>query len=395
MSIEPEQKINLLVLASHPIQYQTPFYKLLAKQEEINLKVLFCSDWGLKEYRDKGFGKKIKWDTHLLDGYKYGFLPNISPFPNPSTFWGLINPKIIEKLKTESHNILWIHGWAHCTNWLAIYAAKKYNIPVLLRSETNLLPKLPLWKSIIKKKILSGLFNKLNGFLAIGKYNEDFYKNYGVPEEKIFSVPYVVNNDFFISKAQELISKKEELKKKFNIPLNCPVILYSGKLIDAKQPILLLKAYKEILKNNNAILVFLGDGALREELKSYANNLQNVYFMGFRNQTELPEFYTIADIFVLPSKHEPWGLVVNEAMCFSLPIIISDKVGASGDLVKEGVNGFVFPHNDLNRLVENLNTLVSDADLRIEMGTKSFEMISQWSYKEGVEGVLRCLKSHS
>jgi len=70
------KKHKLAILVSHPIQYQTPLYKLLSKEPEIDLTVLFCSDWGLKTYKDKGFGKEVKWDIPLLDGYKYKFFKN-------------------------------------------------------------------------------------------------------------------------------------------------------------------------------------------------------------------------------------------------------------------------------------------------------------------------------
>ena len=387
------KKYKLAILTSHPIQYKTPLYKLLAEQKEIDLTVLFCSDWGLKTYHDEKFGQSFKWDIPLLDGYKYKFLKNISPFPNVSKFFGLINPEIVDELENDNYDAIWVHGWNSFTNWLAMFTAFKCGIPVLIRGETNLLQKSGFLKSVIKKLILKNLFKKTSAFLSIGTYNAKFYEAYGVPKEKIFLVPYTVNNDFFILKANELVSKKNELKEKHNIPANLPVILFSGKLISKKRPVDLLKAYEIVSKEIDAALVYLGDGELRNEIELYIknHNLKNVYLMGFRNQTELPELYAMADIFVLPSVFEPWGLVVNEAMCFSLPIIISDEVGAGGDLVKEGVNGCIYPSGDIDELSNKLKMLLNDKTLREKFGKASLEIIKKWSYKECVQGVLSSL----
>ncbi len=149
---------KVAILASHPIQYQTPFFKELAKQENIDLKVFFCSDFGLRTYKDKDFGKELKWDIPLLEGYKYEFLPNISPVPSIFNFFGLINPGIIDNIKDGNFDAVWVHGWTHCTNWLAMLAAFRNNIPVLLRGESNLLNKTPLYKRILKSVLLPWFF---------------------------------------------------------------------------------------------------------------------------------------------------------------------------------------------------------------------------------------------
>ena len=188
-----------------------------------------------------------------------------------------------------------------------------------------------------------------------------------------------------------------ELKQELGIPHDLPVVLFSGKLSPVKRPMDLLKAFQEMLKTTGrkAALVYLGDGELRPELERYRRDedIPNVYFAGFQNQSELPRYFVAADIFVLPSRYEPWGLVVNEAMCFGLPVIVSDQVGAGGDIVRSGVNGFICPTGDVSALAAFLGKLLSDSDLRMRMGTESRKIIQQWNYQEDVKGVLACLKN--
>jgi glycosyltransferase involved in cell wall biosynthesis len=267
-------------------------------------------------------------------------------------------------------------------------------IPVLLRGETNLLLSLPSWKATLKRWLLAKLFKRVSAFLAIGRYNTEFYEAYGVSPQRIFSVPYAVDNDFFTSQAQKHLPFKSELKRDFGIPDNLPVILFVGKLTPVKRPLDLLKAFEELLRTHLAALVYVGDGELRGELECYVQkqNLSHVYFTGFRNQTELPRFFSMADIFVLPSGCEPWGLVVNEAMCFHLPVIVSDQVGACGDLVHEGGNGFAYPSSQVPALADKLRLLVSDNTRRQQMGESSYRIIQRWGYREDAEGILKCLE---
>jgi glycosyltransferase involved in cell wall biosynthesis len=385
---------RLAVVASHPIQYQAPLFRALAARPEIDLTVLFCCDWGLKSYDDKGFGRELKWDVPLLDGYRSEFLPNVSPKPSPSRFWGLINPGVVRRLRAGGFDALWVHGWAKFTDWLAMLTAFASGVPVLLRGETTLLPRLPAWKAMAKRAILTQLFHRVSAFLAIGRYNAEFYRAYGVPKEKIFHVPYTVDNDFFLAQAERYLPEKIALKRMVGIPDDLPVILFCGKLTAVKRPMDLLKAFGEVSRTRRAGLIYVGDGPLRPQLEAYAReqHLQDVYFMGFQNQTKLPRFYAVADVFVLPSGFEPWGLVVNEAMCFGLPVIVSDQVGAGGDLVQNGVNGFTYSVGEVAILAEQVAVLLTETTLAGKMGQGSHELITRWSQREAVQGILACLE---
>lgn len=390
-----DKPFKLLALASHPIQYQTPLFKKISETEKIDLTVLFCSRFGFETYYDKDFKQKVKWDIPLLNGYKYKFLKNSSVAPNPSKFWGLINFEILDFLDRDKYDAIWIHGWNSFTNWLVLMSTNLRRLPVLLRCETNLLNSIPPFKANFKKAVLRNLFKRVSGFLPIGKYNIEFYRVYGVPDEKMFLVPYAVDNEFFFSKEKECRHRKNLAKQIYNIPADVPVILFSGKLTSVKRPMDLLKAFEIVSKELKAALVYVGDGPLFNKLQKYVreNQLKNVFFLGFKNQTELPEMYALADVLVLPSEFEPWGLVVNEAMCFGLPVIVSDQVGAGGDLVKKDENGFVFPARNYVKLAEYLQEFLTNSNKCRLMGKKSIEIITSWSYKQGIEGILNCLES--
>jgi len=392
---ENTRPYRLAILASHPIQYHVPLYRALAKRSEIDLTVLFCSNFGLKAYHDRNFGQDVKWDIPLLDGYHNEFLPNVSPRPNPSRFWGLINPVIVQRLRKENFDAVWLHGWALASNCMAWVTAASRHLPIFIRGETNGMTEPVGLKRIAKRILLKKFFKHVTGFLAIGTNNANFYRSYNVSEKRIFMTPYSIDNAFFIGRSQELEGQKRILKEKEGIPPDLPVILFCGKLYDVKRPMDILQAFALLDRSLRASLVFVGDGPLRAEMERFVvqRRVANVHFLGFRNQQELPRCYALADLLVLSSASETWGIVLNEAMCSKLPLIVSDRVGAAADLVRNGVNGFVYPMGNIEALADCITRVITNDVVRDEMGQRSLEIIKRWGPEESVKGVLSCLSA--
>lgn len=392
------KKNRLAAITSHPIQYQSPLFKNLSKK--IDLTVYFFWNFGVKETFNEEFGQKIKWDIPLLGGYKYKFLKNISLKPS-SDFWGQINFGIIGELAKNRYDAILVFGWNSFTNWLAFLTAFIFGIPVMLRGENPLNQELlkSRWKINLKKIILGNLFKYISYFLYIGEENKKFYKFYGVPENKLVFVPYAIDNDRFMTASELLKKNRNELRKDIGINENDNVILFVGKLIEKKRPMDLLKAYEIMvngqMSNVKCHLLFVGDGVLRKELENYCekNNLKNVHFVGFKNQTELPEYYVISDVLVLPSgEGETWGLVVNEAMCFGLPIIVSNRVGCGPDLIKNGENGYIFSFGDVSELAQKIK-VIFDKDKMEKFKIKSLEIVKNYDFKNDIKGIIKIFKS--
>ena len=141
-------------------------------------------------------------------------------------------------------------------------------------------------------------------------------------------------------------------------------------------------------------LLYVGDGELRSELERRIRLLpdDSVRFLGFRNQTELPRFLDLCDVFVLPSVHEPWGLIVNEVMNAGKPVVVTDHVGCAPDLVEEGVNGYVYAACNVDELAQCLYKLLSNSELRAQMGRESLRQIRQWSFELDIKGLRTSLE---
>lgn len=286
-----------------------------------------------------------------------------------------------------------LHGWTSITNWLVFLF---YKGVIFLRSESPLNQELlkPKWKLLIKKLVLGILFKRIKGFLYIGEENKEFYRYYNVPEEKLYFTPYAVDNERFMSEYEKLKDRKAELKQKNGINPDKVVILFCGKLIEKKRPMDLLYAYNRI-KCENKALVYVGDGCLRKDIESYIKekNLKDVYLVGFKNQTEISEYYAMSDILVLPSERETWGLVINEAMNFKLPIIASNIIGCHSDLVKQNENGYVFHSRNVEKMIFCLKDLIESKEKRKMYGDNSRRAIQSYSYEKDIEGIKCALET--
>jgi glycosyltransferase involved in cell wall biosynthesis len=143
------------------------------------------------------------------------------------------------------------------------------------------------------------------------------------------------------------------------------------------------------------MLVMAGDGPMMQELKRYVKEagLDNkVLFLGFVSQKELPNLYVISDVVVFPSYYDTWARAVNEAMACKLPIIASRKVGATGDIVRDGINGFVVKEGDIEELADRMRLLVTDRELRKRMGEASKEIIKDWTYEAAIPNVIQAVE---
>ncbi len=374
-------------LVSHPIHYFAPLYRELANREDIDLTVYFYS---VGAFEDAEFGRRIEWDTPLLDGYRSRFCDSaMRTLAAPAS----IRPRadIAREVAAGDYDVVWAHGYAHATTWLTLAAARASGARVLIRDEQTLLHARPKLRSFAKAAGLRTLFSRASG-LYIGEENRRFFRHYGMPEDRLHPARYCVDNAYFRAQAAALAPARTEIRSSFGIDDGAPVVLFTGKLIDKKQPLRLIEAFAHARAVTRAWLLIAGDGPLRRQCEAFAERLgvaDRIVFAGFLNQSELPRAYAAADMFVLPSKlHETWGLVVNEAMNFGLPIVVSDRVGCAADLVRAGENGRIVPHDDTAKLADAIVRLALQPEMRRAFGERSAEIVSDYSIAAAADGIV-------
>jgi glycosyltransferase involved in cell wall biosynthesis len=395
-------KVRLAYVVSHPIQYQAPLLRRIAQEPDIDLTVLFGSDFSVRGYKDEGFGVEVEWDTPLLEGYRYEFLPRLRDTGGVSPV-SPISRGIYKRLRTAdgspAFDALWVHGYASINALQAILAANALGIPVLLRAESWLADRSrsPL-KLLAKSLFFSDLRPLISATLPIGSANARYWRHYLGHAMPQFLMPYAVDNAFFARRAQEAAAGEEQLRSELGIDPGHPVILFASKLQQRKHCDHLVEAYAALLRDHDSsgykpYLVIVGDGEERANLEARCRDLglTNVRFAGFQNQSVLPRYFHLADVFVLPSRHEPWGLIVNEAMAAGCPVIVSSDVGSGPDLVTNGVEGYSYPVGDILALTSALSRVLASPETASAMGEAAQQRIAGWSFEEDVQGLRHAL----
>lgn len=388
------EKYRVLVVASHPTPYSVSFWRLMAKNPQLDLLVAYLTLQGVEKTIDKDFGVELAWDVPLLDGYQWKHIPNQSPQPRLGKFWGLINPQLWQLIGNGNFDaVMCYSGYNYASFWFIVAACKKFDIPFIFSTDaSNIQPRSGNWKLKFKKIVLPYIFNLADTIIVSSTPGKKMVESIGVNENKVVITPSVVDNDWWSKESSEVDTS--EVKQKLGIPQQASIILYVAKLQPWKRPQDLLKAFAQ-LKRKDVYLLYAGDGILREELENQAKQL-NIYnrviFLGFVNQSQLPAIYKATDIFVLPSEYEPFGVVVNEAMVCGCAVITSDRVGSHYDLIKEGENGFVYPCGDIDALTSILDQLFDDKNKLNNMKKAAQKRMETWSPEDNVKGVITAIK---
>lgn len=340
----------LAIVTTHPIQYQTPIWRALAADARMPFEVWYLTDFGTRPSRDRQFDKTFQWDIDLLSGYPHAFLKT-SAGATPVDFWRCrLTEDFRARMRAAGVKALWMQGWQVAGYWQAVRQAKAAGAEVWLRAESNDLAPVPPWKRPFKRAALGYLFGRIDRFFTIGSANRRLYRNYGVPESKLWPAPYAVDNARFAAQAEVSRGQRGDIRRAWGIADDAFGVLFCGKFIAKKRPLDLIAAARQAIASGTKVhLLFAGSGELGNALRAAcrvafdADNLgitsadagaPPASFTGFLNQTEISRAYVAADALVLPSDAgETWGLVVNEAMASGLPCIVSEACGCAEDLV--------------------------------------------------------------
>lgn len=368
---------RLAIITTHPIQYNAPLFQLQAQRKIIAIKVFYT--WGdtvLKKKYDPGFQKNIEWDIPLLEGYDYSFVENRATDKGSHHFRGIDNPTLIKQIEAWQADALLVYGWSFKSHLKAMRYFKG-RLPVYFRGDSTLLNRNTKLRSIARKYFLKWVYRYVDKAFYVGTNNKAYFLEHGLKEEQLIFAPHAINNSRFNDAEGKYQQQAEEWRKQLGIGADEQVLLYAGKLEKVKDLHCLIDAM-QLLTNEKLKLVIVGNGPLEAELKTKAHQNRKILFIGFQNQQMMPVLYRLGDIIILCSQSETWGLSINEAMASGRPVLVSDKCGCAVDLVKEDINGRIFPAGNAEALAHCL-VQMNDKNRLSQMGAASLRIIQHWS----------------
>ena len=383
-----QRPLRVLFVATHPVQYESPLLRLLAKDPRFEILMAYCSLQGAEPQVDQDFGVEVKWDIPLLEGYPWVVIANRSWSPGLGSFFGLFNPGIWGLIRRGKFDAIVIFtGYIYSTFWMGVAAAKLSETGVIFGTDaTSLQPRdAKRWKLPIKKILLPKIFRIADVVTAYSEAGRHFILSLGIPDSRIVLTPFVVDNNWWSERASQV--DRGAARRAWGIPEDALVIVFCAKLQPWKRPDDALNAFAKA-NVEGTYLVFAGDGPMRAGLEASAQLLgiaERTRFLGFVNQTGLPSVYRSADLFVLPSEYDPCPVVVCEAMLCGCPVVLSDQIRGRFDLVKDGETGFIYPCGNTDMLAGILKSALQDRAKLAELSRAAIERMETWSPRENIE----------
>jgi glycosyltransferase involved in cell wall biosynthesis len=387
--------LRLGAFAPSPVYYRSGLYRRVAADPRIEFTAIFSSSAGVRP-GDLGYGEDVAFDADALSGFESVFLRKADRTESTGAFMSLFDTDVITEVTRRRFDALWLHGYYSATHLMAATTQLALGRKLLIREEQTLLSPRPMWKRTLKHVLLQGLLRCSYG-LYIGANNRRWFTHHGLAAHRAFHVPFCVDNDRFSDEARRLGGCASELRAGLGVgDASGPLILTVSRFAANKRIPVILDAFRRVRAESPCVLVLVGAGPAEADLREYVrrHSIPDVVFAGFLNQSAISRAYAAADLFVLASGwNETWGLVVNEAMSFGLPIVVSDRVGCAADLVFHGRNGFVFENGRSVELAGYLSRLVEDDGLRRSFGQASKEIIAPWNDDAALVGVLAALRA--
>ncbi len=384
--ISGRKRSKVGIFVTHPVQYHVCLWRGLAADPAFDVKVYFFSEQGVSDAVDPGFGRPVTWDVPLLEGYESTFLAreSISRVDRCSI------ENIDAFLAEQQFDLVFLHGYTHRYARQLIRRRKRFRYNIVLRGEfTNMpLPGRRWWKDLLKQQYLKWFYGRVDHFCPIGLDGVDHLRSRGISDDRMTITPYSIDSSLIEQQRKEFA--RDQARSSLGLSDDQVMFVFSGKLIPRKQPLLLAEAAKRFADDSRFVLCYLGSGELAADVESALRPSlgERLIMPGFVNQSELGKYFSAADVFVLPTSYDTWGLVVNEAMQWGLPCIVSNRTGCRRDLVLEGETGYIHQWDDVSDLAERMKLFMENKELSAELGLQAEKHIVGYNSSVTVD----CLK---
>ncbi len=364
--------MRVLFLNNIPSPYRVDFFDELGKSCE--LTVLF--------ERDQASDRDKRWKSKTSSYYNAVFLKGKKLGAD-----GAFCPGVISWLDKRKFDIFVIGCYSTPTSMLAIEVLKLKNIPFVLNADGGFLKKDSKFKYMLKKHFISSA----KWWLSTGKSTTQYLCHYGANKENTFTYPFTSIWEKEVLKKH--LTKEEKLAIRRELGINGKKVAISvGQLIHRKGYDLLLRAWEKVDKEFE--LLIIGSGEDKESLEKLKEEkeIHSITFIDFKTKEELKKYYLAADIFILPTREDIWGLVVNEAMAYALPVITTDRCIAGLELINQGENGYLLKIDELQHLSSYVEAILENEKALYQIAQNNLEKIKEYTIENMAKEHLDFLK---
>lgn len=339
--------MRLALVTEIPAPFRIPLFNALAAVEDVELRVLFLAE------RDP---RRPHYETHAAER-RFGAVRLQGRDVRHGGRWVVLSRGVGRALRSFAPDVIVIGGWNQPAFWRALVFARRRHVPVVTWVESTRFDARTGARPLELAK--RAVTQASSAFLVPGSASAEYLRSLGVDDERIAIAPNAVDKSVFERAAVDRSGRDET------------TFLYVGRFDPEKGLDVLLEAFDRVPGR----LFLVGGGGVEADLRARAGG--RVAFLGRRGRDELPALYAEADVFVLPSLSEPWGMVLNEAATAGLALVATEAAGAAHDLIEHGVNGFRVPPDDAEALADAMRRLAEDDEFRAAAGRRSRELAAR------------------
>lgn len=371
-----ETKLKILAFNTVRAPYRVDLYNQLGLY--FDLTVFFeqkhdCSrskDWYSNDFKNFKMKHAKRWDKSLR------------------------SPKfdVISAVSADKYNLVYMSEWSTITSLMLVFVCLFRRIPYVLSIDGHNNNKRA---NFIKDTIKKFFAQRAAAVIGTGKTTTIYAKSLGVSEEKIYSIGFTTLFEREIMPAPISNKEKKSIRKHIGLAEENRYVLYAGQLVTRKGVDLLIKAWSQCNSLDNWRLLIVGDGVEKENLQKIKSqlNLDTVDFIPNVSKEKLLSYYKASDLFVLNTREDIWGLVVNEAMANGLPVLTTFQCVAGEELIENDVNGYLYDCDDVDSCARYLSKLMNEEKLRQQMGVNNMNKIKSFTIESEAKRICDIIDS--
>ena len=364
--------LRVAVVSPEPTPYRAPLFDRIAARADVDLTVIYAA----RSVAHRAWTVEPTHRHVFLRGIAVPGAERLLRHQYPVT------PGIARALRNAHPDVVVVSGWSTFASQRAIAWCRVHGIPYVLLVESHDLGPRTTWRRAVKGAVVPRLLRGAANVLAVGSAARESVVARGAASVRLFA--NTIDVAAWTTRAGQLERRR---------PDEDVVVVSVARLVPEKGIDDLVRAIAEA-GDPRLRLVVAGDGPEREALLGLASELGvRLTILGHVAEAELARAYVDADVFALLSRHEPWGVAVNEAAASGLPLVLSDRVGAASDLLADGRNGFLVPAGDVDQAAAALNRLAADPALRSQLGAHSRELVRDWGYESSVDNFVEAVRA--
>jgi glycosyltransferase involved in cell wall biosynthesis len=373
---------RVVFVSPEPTPYRAPLLDRIAAHPEVDLTVVYAA----RTVAGRTWSVDLKHQATYLNGLRVPGLQRVFRHDYPLT------PGIRRALSRAHPDLVVVSGWSTFASQAGTAWARAHRVPIALLVESHDLGPRAGWRRRVKRAVVPAMVRAADTYLVVGSLARESLVSYGAPVRRVRVFANTVDVDAWARRATELRDRRADLRASLGVEQEDVVVLSVARLVRDKGLETLVRGAAATGDQRLAIAV-AGSGPQKRELERRSDELGvRLYLLGDLSQEAVAEAYVAADVFALLSLHEPWGVVVNEAAASGLPLVLSDRVGAAYDLLRDGENGFLVPAEDVAATAAALQRLANDPALRQRAGSRSQELVAGWGYGPSVENFLAAVR---